>query len=193
METRKKIGIILIALSVWISYSYITHLYNLNSTYATSIEIPEMREKRGLVWGKKNFTDADEHCLALNIYFETRGEKSVRGKYAVADVVMYRYLNDEYPNAVCNIVKDGQYSRWRQHVPVRNKCQFSWWCDGKPDVPKDDQAFERATEIAKEVLHDPHYVPRIEYAIHYHANYVRPRWARTKEFVASIGNHRFYR
>ncbi len=191
MSRRKKIGIILIAWGIVFAYSYV-HVMS-QQRVTTTLELPDKRTGHIKAWGNKKFTKADEHCLALNVYFEARGEKSKRGKYAVADVVMYRYMNASYPNAVCDIVQQGRYYSWNEDRPVRGKCQFSWWCDGREDIPKNTEAFEEAIDIANEVLHNPNYVPKVEYAIFYHSGSVRPRWARTKEFVEQIGNHRFYR
>ena len=84
---------------------------------------PEPR--KNLWYGE--FTDDDEHCLALNIYFEARGEEDIRGKYAVADVVMYRWMHVNYPDDICDVVQDGHYHEWKPDLPIRHKCQFSWW------------------------------------------------------------------
>lgn len=186
---RKKIGIILIAWAFVIAYSYVQ--YMANSRQVVKIELPESKQVVTKPWGDQSFTKRDEQCLALNIYFEARGELPKRGKYAVADVVMYRAINANYPDKVCEIIKDGEYAR--NNMPLRHKCQFSWWCDGKKDDPKNEEAFEESIEIAREVLYDPEYVPRIDYAIHYHSDSVQPHWARKKEFVEQIGNHLFYR
>jgi spore germination cell wall hydrolase CwlJ-like protein len=186
---RKKIGIILIAWTVVISYTYVNNIQDRRTK--VEIELPEQKPVATKPWGDVDFTRKDEKCLALNIYFESRGEKSTRGKYAVADVVMYRMINAKYPDEVCDIIKDGP--QHRNALPVRHQCQFSWWCDGKRDVPKDEDAFEEAIDIAQEVLYDDDYVPKIEYAIHYHAKHVRPHWSHKREFVEQIGNHRFYR
>lgn len=187
MAMKKKL--ILLVIAAIIGYSCYLKVSS-GVVKSVAIELPDNIVQSYGSWNLGEFTDDDEHCLALNIYFEARGETSIRGKYAVADVVMYRYMNARYPNEVCNIVKEGRY---RNGHPIRHKCQFSWWCNGKENIPREIAAFEEAMIIAKEVLHDPNYIPRIEYAIFYHANYVKPKWARTKEFVGQIGNHLFYR
>ena len=66
-------------------------------------------------------------CLALNVYHETRGEPMSEG-YAVSHVVLNRVKHDRWPDDVCSVVKQG-YKKGSE------KCQFSWYCDGKPDKP----------------------------------------------------------
>ncbi len=91
-------------------------------------------------------TNVDEiYCLAENVYHEARGEPNI-GKQAVAHVVLNRVIRNDFPNTVCKVVKQGPLREsWktRQHKdlaendriywPIKNKCQFSWWCDGKGD------------------------------------------------------------
>ena len=156
----------------------------------TRLELPEVQSFEFRPW-VDTFDDHDVHCLALNIYFEARGE-DVRGKYAVADVVMYRYMHADYPETVCGVVEDGHYHEWRPDLPVKHMCQFSWFCDGKSDKPLNLDAFEEAIDIAKEVLYDSTYVPRVEYSLFYHATSVSPGWSKSMKFVETIGNHSFY-
>src|SRR5438093_4776081 len=70
-------------------------------------------------------SDADDgqeiDCLALTIYHEARGE-SERGKLAVGHVVMNRTRSALFPASVCDVVRQGGQQR--------DRCQFSWWCDG---------------------------------------------------------------
>ena len=75
-------------------------------------------------------------CLAMAIYFEARGEPMV-GKVAVAQVVMHRVYDHRFPNKVCDVVKEGYYYSWDKNIPIRDKCQFSFWCDGKPEIVND--------------------------------------------------------
>ena len=68
-------------------------------------------------------------CLAMAIYFEARREPMV-GQVAVAQVVMHRVYDHRFPNKVCDVVKEGYYYSWNKNIPIRDKCQFSFWCDG---------------------------------------------------------------
>lgn len=141
-------------------------------------------------WGI-NYNEDDVNCLALNIYFEARGEP-IRGQYAVADVVVYRAQHVNYPNTICGVIKHGYYHSWNPELPIKHRCNFSWYCDGRSDDPVDSDAFEQSMFIANDILTDPHYPGMIDYAIFYHADYVEPVWAQDKELVAKIGSHYFY-
>ena len=137
-----------------------------------------------------DITDEELYCMALNIYFEARGE-SVRGQYAVAEVVMDRVTNYNFPNSICAVVKQSKYHKWNPKIVVRNKCQFSWHCDGRPDRPVDFDAFATAMSIAKDVLR-PDYHRQHPYSLYYHADYVKPNWADERLQVAVVDNHIFY-
>ena len=88
----------------------------------------------------------DTYCMALNIYHESRSE-NLAGKFAVADVVMNRVNDRRYPDKICGVIYDAELKpSWKDptiYVPVRNRCQFSWYCDGKSDEPADNRRMER--------------------------------------------------
>jgi len=138
-----------------------------------------------------NFISMDEqtHCLALNIYHESRSESMV-GQYAVADVVLNRVASSRYPNTVCGVVKQ---SRLWDGYPVRDQCQFSWYCDGKPDTPTESDAWHRSQTIATFMIYDDKYRGITEGATHYHTNYVDPYWNSSMVFIGRIGDHLFYK
>lgn len=127
-------------------------------------------------------------CLALNIYHEARSE-SLAGQYAVADVVLNRVESTIYPNTICGVVYQGKM--WEGH-PVRDKCQFSWFCDGKSDQPKEKDAWYRSLIVAVNILHENKYRGLTEGATHYHTDYVNPHWNKTMYFIGRIGDHLFY-
>jgi spore germination cell wall hydrolase CwlJ-like protein len=131
-----------------------------------------------------------EWCLAQNIYYEARGS-SRADQLAVADVVMNRVQDARYPNSVCEVVQQG-----RQHADgrmKRNQCQFSWYCDGKSDWPTDNDAWIIAQQIAYNMITYGDHRGLTEGSTHYHANYVKPNWARTLTLTGTIGVHKFYR
>ena len=130
-------------------------------------------------------------CLALNVYHEAKNQ-SLSGQIAVAEVVMNRVADSRYPNNVCDVVKQGLTYRWNPGFPIRNKCQFSWYCDGKSDVAKEKDAWEEALSVAKGVYHG-YLDAYLEGATHYHAYYVNPSWAETKTYITRIDDHIFYR
>ena len=116
-------------------------------------------------------------CLAQALYFEARGE-SVKGQFAVAEVILNRVDNPRYPNSVCGVVNQG--------------CQFSYTCDGAPETIREKAAFARVGKVAGIMLNG---APRelTDGATHYHTVAVNPRWASKFPMTAQIGVHRFYR
>ena len=131
---------------------------------------------------------AAEHCMALNIYHEARSE-SLAGQFAVADVVLNRMKSKDYPDTVCGVVKE---ARLWDGYPVRNKCQFSWYCDGKPDTPTENDAWYRSLDVAQDIMYDNRFRGITEGATHYHTHYVNPRWNRNMKLIGTIGDHIFY-
>ena len=135
-------------------------------------------------------------CLALNTYHEAKNQSLV-GQIATAQVVMNRVADDRYPNTVCEVVKQGPHRpSWEnpeKEYPVKHRCQFSWYCDGKSDVPKNEKAWKKAQDYAYLVLYNRINLDVTEGATHYHATYVRPAWARTKTRTTRIEKHIFYR
>jgi len=116
---------------------------------------------------------------------------------AVADVVMNRVKHTHYPNTICEVVRQGkQKPSWKDPavmVMVRNKCQFSWYCDGRSDWPTDMDAWVEAQQIAYNMIVYSDARGITEGATHYHATYVSPEWARDFALVGRIGEHIFYR
>lgn len=131
-------------------------------------------------------------CLALNTYHEAKNQSMI-GQVATAQVVMNRVADSRYPNTVCEVVKQGPKYKGSD-VPVRHKCQFSWFCDGKSDEPRrDSKEWFKAQDYARIVLSGRIALDVTEGATHYHATYVRPAWAKTKTRTTRIESHIFYR
>jgi hypothetical protein len=105
---------------------------------------------------------ASEICLAEAIYFEARGE-AVRGQMAVAQVVLNRVFSGKYPNTVCGVVY--------QNAHRRLHCQFTFACDGIPDIVREPDMWERAQTIAAEMLDGKLWLPEVGKATHYHASW----------------------
>ena len=134
---------------------------------------------------------ADEvKCLALNIYHEARNQPTV-GKLAVAQVTMNRVKDVRFPNTICGVVYQGYYSN---NFPIKNKCQFSWWCDGKSDKPRDTRAWSYSLMLAQR-MHEGFFdnIDVVKGSTHYHAVYVTPYWTKMKKKVRVIADHVFYR
>ena len=137
--------------------------------------------------------DNDLDCLAQNIYFEAKSE-SQAGQIAVGQVVLNRVEHRKYPNTICEVIRQGPTYNWTKDFPVRHKCQFSWYCDGKSDRIRNQDAWYQAKQIASALISMRDMVPNIvEDATHYHAHYVNPHWASKLEKVTRIDSHIFYR
>jgi len=122
-------------------------------------------------------------CLALNIYHEARGEP-LQGKIAVAHVVMNRVAAERFPGQICAVVQQGGERR-------RYRCQFSWWCDGRSDQPRDVAAWRESLLVAllirRGATDDP-----TQGALWYHADTVAPYWSKIFKVYKKIGRHIFY-
>ena len=126
------------------------------------------------------------NCLTNNIYYEAAFEP-YEGKLAVAQVVLNRANNANFPSTVCEVVY--------QRTLAPNKvivCQFSWTCL-KNLIVKDKYAWEESEIVARKALTADKVHDKIAAtnAMYYHADYVNPGWDRHK-IVARIGRHIFY-
>ena len=134
------------------------------------------------------------YCLAKNIYFEAKNQPLI-GQLAVAIVVMNRVEDRRFPSTVCEVVQQGPTLAWTENFPVKNKCQFSWYCDGKSDDPKSETGWAQAQYVAGAIMYSGKYRGMTEGATHYHATYVKPKWRfdRGMNHIGRIGAHIFYR
>ena len=122
-------------------------------------------------------------CLSEALYFEARGE-TVKGQFAVAEVIMNRVRSARFPDNVCGVINQGTGKRYQ--------CQFTYTCDGNPETIHEPRAFERVSKVARAVL-DGRAPDLTKGATHYHTTAVRPRWSRVYTKTAAIGVHVFYR
>jgi spore germination cell wall hydrolase CwlJ-like protein len=125
-----------------------------------------------------------EKCLANAVYFEARGE-AVRGQIAVAQVVLNRVFTPFYPKTVCDVVYQNAHRRYA--------CQFTFACDGIPDVVTEPDAYARAQRIARDMLDGKLWMPEVSKATHYHAYWVHPDWVNEMKKIYKLGVHTFYR
>jgi len=130
-------------------------------------------------------------CMSKNIYFEAAME-STAGKLAVAQVTLNRVKSHHYPNTVCSVVKQGKH--YESGFPVRDRCQFSWYCDGKHDTPSiGGRMWRQSQEVAMYVLENKELLDITDGATHYHADYIEnPRWAIARHKTMQIDTHIFY-
>ena len=143
---------------------------------------PKSPAERLALTGKAR--EKSEKCLANAVYFEARGEQ-VRGQIAVAQVVMNRVFSPFYPNDVCGVV----YQNAHRHL----SCQFTFACDGIPDVVTEPDAWARAKRIARDMLDGKLWMPEVAKSTHYHAYWVHPNWVNEMHKVYKLGVHTFYR
>lgn len=141
-------------------------------------------------------------CIAKNMYWEARNQ-SLEGMIAVGYVTMNRVADQRFPNSACEVVHQAQHSKWWLEThgkwhPLKNRCQFSWYCDGKSDKipPQDRDLYSQILGIAEKIYYG--YDSFLVYdftkgATHYHADYVYPDWAESKTQTVTIGKHIFYR
>ncbi|CAD7053177.1 cell wall hydrolase [Pseudorhizobium endolithicum] len=130
------------------------------------------------------FSAREQQCLASGIYFEARGE-SARGQAAVAQVILNRVRNPAYPKTICGVVY--------QNEDWRNRCQFSFACDNIRDRVRSQHHWKMAREVAMAVTAGKIWLKEVGSSTHYHAVYVRPKWAKSMKKVGRIGLHVFYR
>ncbi|WP_341369054.1 cell wall hydrolase [Yoonia sp. BS5-3] len=122
-------------------------------------------------------------CLTQALYFEARGE-TVRGMFAVGEVILNRVDSSAYPDTLCTVINQGTGRRYA--------CQFTYTCDGKAEVINEPRAWERVGKVARLLMDG---TPRALTggATHYHTKAVNPSWAQRFPRTASIGSHYFYR
>ncbi|MBM6446753.1 MULTISPECIES: cell wall hydrolase [Pseudomonas] len=131
--------------------------------------------------GKAPLDDAIT-CLARSIYWEAKGKDSTDME-AVANVVMNRLGHEGFPDTVCAVVKQGSETK---------SCQFSWWCDGKPDSAQEEAPYAIAKEIARKAL-NKQLPDHTGGALYFHDRTVKPDWADKYVKTAEIGLFRFYK
>ena len=132
-------------------------------------------------------------CLAQNIYFESANQ-SFAGRVAVANVVLNRVEDDQFPNTVCDVIYQAEMKEnWKGNLlPVLHRCQFSWYCDGKSDLPTDSETWMEAFRLAGRVLAFE-YKDITEGSLWYHSDTVEPYWSKHLSLVTTIDNHLFYK
>jgi len=121
-------------------------------------------------------------CLARTIYWEAKGVPG-RDMESVANVVMNRLADSNFPNTLCEVVRQGS---------EQSPCQFSWWCDGKPDEVVEDDAYEVVKEVARQALNQelPDHTGG---ALYFHDRTVHPPWANEFLLTAETDSFIFYR
>ena len=137
------------------------------------------------------YSEEEIDWLVTNVYFEARNQ-GIAGQLAVAMVTINRVEDRRFPDTIREVVTQGH--TYRNGFPIRHRCQFSWYCDGKSDRIRNRKVFNEIKRIVLIYIQNRDIMIDItEGATHYHADYVRPDWARTKKKTIEIEDHIFYR
>lgn len=133
----------------------------------------------------------ERECLAQNIYHEAMGESEL-GQRAVAYATINRTKDDRYATTICEVIHQAVLDK--KGNPVRNKCQYSWYCDGKSDEIEDQEAYDRALAVATIVIntYGNSFDPTMG-ATMYHTEDVKPKWCKSFSKTTEIENHIFYK
>ena len=121
----------------------------------------------------------DVRCLAYSIFREAGNQKEY-DQYAVGQVHMNRLKEGSWGKTMCKV--------------VFAKAQFSWTLESKKVIWSLKQE-EHFMFIAESLMIDGYHVKRLasDKILHYHATYVKPKWAKQGQLVASAGEHLFYK
>lgn len=152
--------------------------------------------------------DKELHCMAKNIWHEARGTDKA-DRLAVAHVTKNRVMNPRFPNTVCAVVQQGKHKinpKTGKLYPLKNRCQFSWYCDGRSDkillsdhqgrpIKKNIHLWAEINELAYDVLIG-YTIDPTNGSTHYFAPKMMdhvPHWAESFQLVHTTTGHNFYR
>lgn len=124
----------------------------------------------------KNLSSLD--CLALNLYFESRGESDIANVTIMA-VVFNRVADKRYPNDYCDVVF--------QHK------QFSWTSNLRE--VKDIKRYKSLYSIVENSIIHKAFISSINEGVtHYHSVKIKPYWIKDKniKYINQVDNHKFY-
>ena len=174
---------------VYYEYSLNDKVNNIHETVVETNEIVEDIQKT--IHNTPYSLDNDYHCLASNIYWESRNQ-SLGGKLAVGQVVLNRVDNKRFPDTICKVVKQTKF--YPSGKINLHDCQFSWYCDGKSDIPLENELdiYEESFILATKLL-EKRPIDFTEGSTHYHNDKVYPYWADSLERTTRIDNHIFYK
>ena len=105
------------------------------------------------------------------------------------EVTLNRAENKLFPNNVCDVVYQSKIDK--NGNPIRGKCQFSWYCDGKSDKPMNKDVWYDSVKIAASLVEGTADIIGTS-ATHYHTKNVRPYWSKHYTKLGYYGEHVFY-
>jgi|LWDU01.1.fsa_nt_gi spore germination cell wall hydrolase CwlJ-like protein len=128
-------------------------------------------------------------CLSEALYFEGRSE-SEKGQRAIAEVILNRVANKSYPSTICTVVRQTKF--YPSGGIDLHSCQFSYYCDGKPEDYKEGEAFISTYTLSYSIMQSSS-TNLTQGATHYHSTFSNPYWAASLVFTTQIGDHLFYK
>ena len=142
-------------------------------------------------------------CLAMNVYHEAKGE-TLAGKSAVAHVTLNRVAHKKYPSNTCDVIFEAKTRiNWKGNVvPVRDRCQFSWYCDGKADdiqlvyqngnvIKHNMIAWKQSVQVSLLAMKGMTIDPTSGATHYYNHNIAQPNWGAVYPVKAVLSNHTF--
>ena len=191
--TFRTFVISVLVMVVLVSFSFYQKPQQVPVQSVTEVAPPEPEPLSLPVQEETFYSERDLECLALNSYYESRNQ-SIAGQIAVAQVVLNRVESPKFPNTICDVIYQGPtYTNWKgNEMPVRNRCHFSWWCDGKSDIPVDVRTYHKILDMLTDLVYSDT-IDVTDGSTHYHADYVEPDWSKKLEKTVTIDDHIFYR
>lgn len=133
------------------------------------------------------YTSDDLDILAEAIYFEARSEVTAC-QIIVAQTITNRVHQSRFKDSIREVVYQKKRTTSGKWV-----CQYSYYCDGKPDVMRDFKAKLKSYQVASLVLNNE-VLDLSEGADHYYAHrIVTPRWHDHMQDSYICGDHTFGR
>jgi spore germination cell wall hydrolase CwlJ-like protein len=125
-------------------------------------------------------------CMTKTIYYEAANE-SFEGRMAIAQVILNRTRDKQYPNTVCGVIYQ------KADTAKGPVYQFSWAGQEHDPSEINQYTWEEARYIARKALTNKvaHAKLAADKCEWYHADYVNPKWNLVK--IAKIGHHIFYK
>lgn len=185
--TRLKIGVSIVVMLLTLTIPDSSNSYSKVSVYAAPTQPIEV------VTVVENISKQDLHCLVLNTYHEARGE-SEAGQIAVMQVVLNRVQSDKFPTTICDVVTQGptRVNHKGNVIPLYDKCQFKWFCDGRKDDIFDNEKYYKIQRLALEVVQN-NTIDITNRSLYYHSTRSSPYWKKIFHKTVQIDNHIFYR
>lgn len=147
-------------------------------------------------------SNEDVAAMAEAIYHEAN-HRDKNDSWWIAHVIINRVNHREYPNSVIDVINQGVERGLLE-------CQFTYKCDGKPEVINDKALYEKYRELAMSVISDELQGVRVDPtggALNYHnprfkynsdgsvvANLNTPAWAAAGNCILTVEStsHRYF-